>query len=140
MNAKRKIRVAKGSGTTVQDVNKLLKMHQEMATAMKKISKMGGLGKLGALFGGGGMGGLGGAGRLLRPWRRPAGFPVAAQSTSRPASEKLSRNRRNQKGRIKMAVAIGLAGAARRSGLITRSWWRTPARARRQVHRADRQL
>ena len=59
MNAKRKIRVAKGSGTTVQEVNRLLKMHQEMATAMKKIRKMGGLGKLGALFGGGG-GGLGG--------------------------------------------------------------------------------
>lgn len=59
LNAKRKIRVAKGSGTTVQDVNRLLKMHQEMATAMKKIRKMGGLGKLGALFGGGGGGGLG---------------------------------------------------------------------------------
>src|SRR3546814_14067014 len=41
MNAKRKIRVAKGSGTTVQDVNRLLKMHQEMATTMKKIKKMG---------------------------------------------------------------------------------------------------
>ena len=54
MNAKRKIRVANGSGTTVQEVNKLLKMHQEMANAMKKIRKMGGLGKLGALFGGGG--------------------------------------------------------------------------------------
>jgi signal recognition particle subunit SRP54 len=62
MNAKRKIRVAKGSGTTVQEVNKLLKMHQEMAGAMKKIRKMGGLGKLGALFGGGGMGGLMGGG------------------------------------------------------------------------------
>ena len=59
LNAKRKIRVAKGSGTTVQEVNRLLKMHQEMASAMKKIKKMGGLGKLGALFGGGG-GGLGG--------------------------------------------------------------------------------
>jgi signal recognition particle subunit SRP54 len=63
MNAKRKIRVAKGSGTTVQEVNKLLKMHQEMANAMKKIRKMGGLGKLGALFGGGGGGG--GLGGLL---------------------------------------------------------------------------
>lgn len=62
INAKRKIRIAKGSGRTVQEVNKLLKMHQEMASAMKKIRKMGGLGKLGALFGGGGMGGLGGAG------------------------------------------------------------------------------
>jgi signal recognition particle subunit SRP54 len=68
MNAKRKIRVANGSGTTVQEVNKLLKMHQEMSTAMKKIRKMGGLGKLGALFGGGGgmggMGGISGAGGL----------------------------------------------------------------------------
>jgi signal recognition particle subunit SRP54 len=66
MNAKRKIRVAKGSGRTVQDVNKLLKMHQEMANAMKKLRKMGGFGKLGSLFGGGGggldamMGGEGG--------------------------------------------------------------------------------
>lgn len=64
LNAKRKIRVAKGSGTQVQDINKLLKMHQEMARAMKQIRKMGGLKGLGALFGKGGMGaampGLGG--------------------------------------------------------------------------------
>ncbi len=58
LNAKRKIRVAKGSGTTVQEVNKLLKMHMEMAKAMKKIKKMGGLKGLAAMFGGGG--GLGG--------------------------------------------------------------------------------
>lgn len=55
MNAKRKIRVANGSGTQVQDVNKLLKMHQEMGRAMKQIRKMGGLKGLGAMFGGGGM-------------------------------------------------------------------------------------
>jgi signal recognition particle subunit SRP54 len=55
LNAKRKIRVAKGSGTTVQEVNRLLKMHQEMANMMKKFKKMGGLGKLAAMFGGGGM-------------------------------------------------------------------------------------
>src|SRR5690606_33788439 len=54
MNAKRKKRVAAGSGTQVQDVNKLLKMHQEMGRAMKQIRKMGGLKGLGALFGGGG--------------------------------------------------------------------------------------
>jgi signal recognition particle subunit SRP54 len=58
LNAKRKIRVAKGSGRTVQEVNKLLKMHQEMSTAMKKIRKMGGLKGLAKMFGaGGGMGG-----------------------------------------------------------------------------------
>ncbi|MBX7531363.1 signal recognition particle protein [Qipengyuania sp. 1XM1-15A] len=66
MNAKRKKRVAAGSGTQVQDVNKVLKMHQEMAKAMKQIKKMGGLKGLGALFGKGGMGaampGLGGPG------------------------------------------------------------------------------
>ena len=64
LNAKRKIRVAKGSGRTVQEVNKLLKMHQDMAGMMKKIRKMGGLGKLGALFGGGGGGGFGGMGGM----------------------------------------------------------------------------
>ncbi len=55
MNAKRKKRVAAGAGMEVQDVNRLLKMHQEMGRAMKQIKKMGGLKGLGALFGGGGM-------------------------------------------------------------------------------------
>jgi len=72
MNAKRKKRVAAGSGTDVQTVNKLLKMHQEMARAMKQIKKMGGLKGLASMFGGGmggggpmrGMGGLGGPGGL----------------------------------------------------------------------------
>jgi len=61
INAKRKIRIAKGSGTTVQEINKLLKMHQEMSTAMKRLKKMGGLGKLAAMFSKGGLeGALGG--------------------------------------------------------------------------------
>jgi signal recognition particle subunit SRP54 len=67
LNAKRKIRVAKGSGTTVQDVNKVLKMHQDMSTAMKRLKKMGGLKGLAGLLGGkGGLGGLmgGGAGDM----------------------------------------------------------------------------
>ncbi len=61
INAKRKIRIAKGSGTTVQDINKLLKMHQEMQTAMKKLKKMGGIKGMMAMLGKGGMGGLGNA-------------------------------------------------------------------------------
>lgn len=65
LNAKRKIRVANGSGTQVQDVNKLLKMHVEMSKAMKQIKKMGGLKGLASMFGKGGldaaMPGLGGA-------------------------------------------------------------------------------
>lgn len=68
MNAKRKKRVAAGSGTKVQEVNKVLKMHQEMGRAMKQIKKMGGMKGLGALFGKGGLGaampGLGGPGGM----------------------------------------------------------------------------
>ncbi|WP_432200271.1 signal recognition particle protein [Erythrobacter sp. W53] len=60
MNAKRKRRIAAGSGTDVPQINKVLKMHQEMARAMKQIKKMGGLKGLASMFGGGG-GGLGGA-------------------------------------------------------------------------------
>ena len=77
MNSKRKKRVAAGSGLQVQDVNKLLKMHQEMSRAMKQIKKMGGLKGLGALLGSGGMGaampGLGGPG--AGPGGMPPGLP-----------------------------------------------------------------
>jgi len=62
LNAKRKIRVAKGSGLQVQDVNRLLKMHKEMESAMKRIRKMGGLKGLAKMFTGGGGGGLPGGG------------------------------------------------------------------------------
>lgn len=41
INAQRRIRIAKGSGTTVQDVNKILKQQQQMADMMKKFKKMG---------------------------------------------------------------------------------------------------
>jgi signal recognition particle subunit SRP54 len=41
----RKRRIAAGSGTQVQDVNRLLKQHLQMAKAMKKFSK-GGMGKM----------------------------------------------------------------------------------------------
>jgi signal recognition particle subunit SRP54 len=72
INAKRKIRIAKGSGRTVQEVNKLLKMHQEMEGVMKRLKKMGGIGKLAAMFGKGGMeGAMGG----LMPGAGAPGLP-----------------------------------------------------------------
>jgi signal recognition particle subunit SRP54 len=52
MNASRKRRVASGSGTGVQEINKLLKMHRQMADMMKKLGRQ--KGGLGALFGMGG--------------------------------------------------------------------------------------
>jgi signal recognition particle subunit SRP54 len=59
MNASRRRRIAAGSGTSVQDVNKLLKQHQDMAHMMKQVSKLGKKGMLrqglaGLLPGGGG--------------------------------------------------------------------------------------
>jgi signal recognition particle subunit SRP54 len=52
----RKKRIAAGSGTTAEQINKLLKMHRGMADAMKMMSKQKGgmLGKLGSMFGLGG--------------------------------------------------------------------------------------
>ena len=67
LNASRKKRVAAGSGSSVQEINKLLKMHRQMADMMKKMSGKGGkgmMGKMAAAMGmpgmGGGMGGMGG--------------------------------------------------------------------------------
>ena len=41
LQASRKKRVARGAGLEVPDVNKLLKMHRQMADAMKKLGKSG---------------------------------------------------------------------------------------------------
>jgi signal recognition particle subunit SRP54 len=45
INGSRRRRIATGSGTQVQDVNRLLKQHMQMQKMMKKMSK-GGMGKL----------------------------------------------------------------------------------------------
>lgn len=67
----RKRRIAAGSGTTVQEVNRLLKMHRQMADMMKKMSKLQKKGRLPAdLPGLEELGGLGGRGGGL-----PPGFP-----------------------------------------------------------------
>jgi len=42
IKASRKRRIAAGSGTSVQEINKLLKQFQQMQTMMKKMKKMGG--------------------------------------------------------------------------------------------------
>jgi signal recognition particle subunit SRP54 len=48
LNGSRRKRIAKGSGTSVQDVNRLLKQYVQAKQMMKRIQKMGprGLGKL----------------------------------------------------------------------------------------------
>jgi signal recognition particle subunit SRP54 len=46
LNASRRKRIASGSGTSVPEVNRLVKQQQDMARMMKKMGKMGGLGGL----------------------------------------------------------------------------------------------
>jgi len=41
LNASRKVRVAQGSGVTIQEVNRLLKQYKDMQRMMKKINKLG---------------------------------------------------------------------------------------------------
>ncbi|WP_366554506.1 signal recognition particle protein [Aquibaculum sediminis] len=79
IKASRRQRIAKGSGTSVQEVNKLLKQFSEAQKMMKKVKKMGKSGRMpnlpgmppggglppgggpgGGGLGGGGLGGLGG--------------------------------------------------------------------------------
>lgn len=57
ISGSRKKRIAKGSGTQIQDVNKLLKQFTQMQKMMKKFSKPGAMKKLMR-----GMGGMGGGG------------------------------------------------------------------------------
>ncbi len=48
----RRKRIASGSGTSVQEVNRLLKQHKQMSAMMKKVGKMGKKGLMGGLPGG----------------------------------------------------------------------------------------
>ncbi len=41
VNGSRRLRIAQGSGTTVQDVNKLLKQYAQARKMMKQFAKMG---------------------------------------------------------------------------------------------------
>ncbi|HYM04600.1 MAG TPA: signal recognition particle protein, partial [Stellaceae bacterium] len=63
LNASRRVRIAQGSGTSVPEINRLLKQYQDMATMMKKMNKLGKKGLMrhgiSALLPGGGGGGMG---------------------------------------------------------------------------------
>ncbi|MEJ5141566.1 MULTISPECIES: signal recognition particle protein [Gluconobacter] len=69
IKASRKKRIAAGSGTTVPEINRLLKQFNDMSTMMKRISKMG----LGGLMRG--MGGAGGLADLMKGMGGPGGKP-----------------------------------------------------------------
>ncbi len=69
LNASRKKRVAKGSGTQVQEVNRVLKMHRQMADVFKMMGKKGGKKGLAAM-----MGAMGGGGGLPPGVTPPGGM------------------------------------------------------------------
>jgi signal recognition particle subunit SRP54 len=79
LKANRKKRIAAGSGTKVEEINKLLKMHRQMADMMKAMGKGKGLlGKMGAMAGmGGGMPQMDPAAlqQLARSGGLPGGLP-----------------------------------------------------------------
>lgn len=52
LNGSRKQRIANGSGTSVQDVNQLLKQFEQMRKMMKSMNKMGGAKALSGMLGG----------------------------------------------------------------------------------------
>jgi signal recognition particle subunit SRP54 len=68
LNASRKKRVAAGAGVEVQEINRLLKQHRQMADMVKSLAKggRGNMQKMAAMMGGmgmgGGPGGMGGGG------------------------------------------------------------------------------
>jgi signal recognition particle subunit SRP54 len=75
IKASRKRRIAAGCGLEVQQVNKLLKQHEQMLQVMKKMKKSGGKGLAGLLGGMGGGGPMGGPGGMppmggMPPFRR----------------------------------------------------------------------
>lgn len=65
LDASRKRRVAAGSGTKVEEINRLLKMHRQMADMMKAMG--GAAGKRGPLAGLANMFGMGGGGAMPSP-------------------------------------------------------------------------
>ncbi|MEP6923562.1 MAG: signal recognition particle protein, partial [Pyrinomonadaceae bacterium] len=109
IDASRKTRIARGSGSTIADVNGLLKQYVDMRQMMTQMNKaglfgglggaMGGLGggmmkKMGGLLGGGGMpnlGGMGGLGGML-------GGGSMSEETNEPSS-RIRKKKRHKKKR-----------------------------------------
>jgi signal recognition particle subunit SRP54 len=74
INGSRKKRIAAGSGTDIQTINRVLKQHKQMQKVMKKMTGKGGMRKMmSAMGGGGGPGGMPGGG--MPPGMGGGGFP-----------------------------------------------------------------
>ena len=104
LNASRKKRVAAGSGSSVQEINKLLKMHRQMGDMMRKMGKGGGLGGMMGGLGGGMMNKMmGGAGGGMPGL--PGGMPDGMGGAGMPDLSKM-----DPKEIEKMAKQMGMSG------------------------------
>ena len=83
LNASRRKRIAAGSGTSVQEVNRVVKQYQEMAKMMKKLGGKSGAAMMKAMMGGGMPGGMGGLGGGM-PGGMPGGTPGGMNSGGAP--------------------------------------------------------
>jgi signal recognition particle subunit SRP54 len=102
IDASRKTRIAGGSGTTISEVNQLLRQYEQMRKMMAQLNKgglFGGLGKkiMGGLAGGlggmmGGSGGIGGLGGLL-------GSGMDDDEPDQPVSKKIKKKKRHKRKR-----------------------------------------
>ena len=70
INGSRRLRIAKGSGTTVQEINLLLKRFTEAQKMMKQLTKLGPKNLMKGMGGLPGLGNLGGLGKGLFPFGR----------------------------------------------------------------------
>jgi signal recognition particle subunit SRP54 len=76
LNGSRKRRITVGSGTTIQDLNRLLKQHKQMGKMMKKMKGKGMQNMMRGLGGmGGGSGGAMGGAMPPLGGLPPGGFP-----------------------------------------------------------------
>lgn len=73
LNGSRKRRITQGSGTSIQDLGRLLKQYKQMQKMMKKMGSNKGMGKLMQ-----GLGGMGGAGGMPPGMELPPGMPGSA--------------------------------------------------------------
>ena len=104
LDGKRKRRIAAGSGTKPEDINKLLKMHRQMADMMKMMGKRGGL--MQRMMGG--MGGGGGAARA------PAEIEKMQAELGAARSQGAGEPAEGAQGAAAERPARGPAGAGRR--------------------------
>jgi len=98
LDASRKTRIAGGSGTTIAEVNQLLRQYEQMRKMMAQLNKGGLFGGLGRKMAGGLAGGLGGMLGGGMPGMGLPGLPGNG-GTDEPVSTKTKKKKRHKKKR-----------------------------------------